>query len=206
MSRESPAVLLLVLLLITGCTQSAASARDPAVTSATPVQHDEASRAEPRQPFPRDLPDGVPRGLTPDQQKVDRHSADAVAEAFVVRLEAWDSNLDRRPNDAARRAAAYATPEFRARMLAGEPRGSPGERWTVLVSHHGWTTVTAELGGIGENPPTTTRAAVRPVTPVPVDHGADGWTSYPAVPGTYVVELQRAGKGQPWAVSSYTIQ
>lgn len=129
-----------------------------------------------------------------------------MAAAFVVRLELWDSELDRRPNDAARRAAAYATPALRTRMLSGEPDGSTGARWTGLVRHRGWSTVTARLGGIGESPPTTSTRAVRSVTPVPVDHGTDGWTSYPDPPGTYIVVLDRAGEGRFWAVSSYTIQ
>lgn len=199
-------VLGLASLIITGCTHPAAHPVPPARGSPTPVR----SAADPAtgrpQPFPRDLPAGAPRGLTPAQQRVDRRSADAVAAAFVVRLELWDSALDRRPNDAARRAAAYATPRFRSEMLAGEPDGLPGERWNALVSHHGWTTVTARLGGLGQDPPTTATSAMRAVTPVPVDHGTDGWTSYPGPPGTYIVVLDRAGKGRPWSVNSYAIQ
>jgi hypothetical protein len=144
--------------------------------------------------------------MTTGQQQVDRNDPDAVAAAFVVRLELWDTELDRRPNDAARRAAPYATPQLRAQLLSATPEGAPGNRWDVLVRHRGWTTVTTESGGIGEDPPTSDTAAVRAVTPVPVDHGVDGWTSSPDPPGTYIVKLSRVGKGRPWSVSSYTIQ
>lgn len=210
--RWAAVVLAVVSLMITGCTQPAARPVPPALGPMTPIPSktsiaSKANRAtDGPQPFPSDLPAGVPRGLTPAEQRVDRRSADAVAAAFVVRLELWDSALDRRPNDAARRAVAYATRKLRSRMLAGEPLGPPGERWAALVDHHGWTTVTTRLGGLGEDPPTTATTAMRAVTPVPVDHGTDGWTSYPEPPGTYIVVLVRAGKGRPWAVNSYTIQ
>lgn len=197
-----------VAMMLAGCTRPApAPPSGPvqvrAMPSRTAVPTPMVAR---HQQFPQDLPTGLPRGMSPTQRRVDRHSADAVAQAFVVRLELWDSELDRRPNDAARRAAAYVTPRLRARMLSGEPDGPPGQRWTGLVRHHGWTTVTTELGGLGENPPTTVGTAVRAVTPVPVDHGTDGWTSDPDPPGTYIVELDRVGKDRPWAVDSYTIQ
>ncbi|QGN34290.1 hypothetical protein [Microlunatus sp. Gsoil 973] len=144
--------------------------------------------------------------MTPALRTVDRHRVDAVAAAFVVRLQLWDTRLDRRPNDAVRRAAAFATPALRSRLLAGQPLSAPGERWTRLVEHHGWTTVRAEIGGIGESPPTVDHRAVRAVTPVCMDHGSDGWTSFPEPLGTYIVVLERAGTGQVWAVSGYTIQ
>lgn len=201
--RAVPGVLVAVLM-INGCTHPAPTA-EPRTSSPAPVPADDPATERPKA-FPRDLPAGRPRGLTAAQQKVDRRSADAVAAAFVVRLELWDTELDRRPNDAARRAAAYATTPFRNRLLFGEPSGSPGARWTELVSHRGWTTATTRLGGLGESQATTNTAAVRAVTPAPVDHGTDGWTSYPDAPGTYVVVLKRAEKDRSWAVGSYTIQ
>lgn len=200
------AVLLIASLMITGCTSPVPHRVPPPREHPAPVPSRAGPSTDRPQAFPRDLPAGVPRGLTPAQRRADRRSADAVAAAFVVRLELWDSALDRRPNDAARRAAAYATPVLRSRMLAAEPDGPPGERWNALVSHHGWTTVTTRLGGLGENSPTSATTATRAVTPVLVDHGTDGWTSDPEAPGTYIVVLHRAGRDRAWAVNSYTIQ
>lgn len=198
----------LAIVLITGCGQQKPAAVSPArpsvsATAAGPAGKPAVGSAH---AFPRDLPAGQPRGLTAAQTRVDRRSADAVAVAFVVRLELWDTRLDRRPNDAARRAVGYATPTLRGTMLAGEPEAGPGTRWAALAEHHGWTTVRTESGGLGEKPPTTITRAVRSVTPVSIDHGTDGWTSYPESPGTYIVTLQRTGKDRSWAVSSYTIQ
>lgn len=204
--RRLRPVLLAVIAaaMITGCTHPAAVPRR--TVSASPSARPSERFGLSPHPFPRDLPVGDPRGLSAAQRRVDRSSPDAVATAFVVRLELLDTRLDRRPNDASRRAAAYATADLRRRMLAAEPIGSPGARWTGLVAHHGWTTVSTRSGGVGADPPTTATAAVRAVTPVPVDHGTDGWTSYPDSPGTYIVALHRTGEGHSWAVSSYTIQ
>lgn len=209
--RAATAVLLVAaVLMITGCApQDAAPDRSgvESRTTATPRLSGQPSPSgQQPSPFPSDLPSGVPRGLTTAQATVDRKSADAVAEAFVVRLELVDTRLDRRPNDAARRAAAYATPRLRGQLLSGEPVGPAGVRWTELVQHHGWSTVSSQLGGIGEDPPTTATRATRAVTPIPTDHGTDGWTSHPDPPGTYIVVLNRDQKGAIWAVSGYTIQ
>lgn len=200
------AALLIASLLITGCTPPVAHRVPSPRGHRAPIPSGAGPSTDRPRAFPGDLPAGVPRGLAPGRQRIDRRSADAVAAAFVERLELWDTVLDRRPNDAARRAAAYATPELRSRMLAAEPDGPPGERWNALVSHHGWTTVTTRLGGLGENSPTSATTATRAVTPVLVDHGTDGWTSDPEAPGTYIVVLDRAGRDRPWAVTSYTIQ
>lgn len=207
-------VLTIIGLVISGCTLPALPGTDrqrtsppPATPSARPrVAAGTTSPTTPSTPFPDDLPGGDPRGLTPAQKRVDRDDPDAVAAAFVVRLQLWDTELDRRPNDAARRAVPYATPQLRAAMLSSAPVAAPGDRWAELAGHHGWTTVTTESGGVGEDAPTTDTTAVRAVTPDPLDHGDDGWISHPDPPGTYIVTLARVGKGRPWAVSSYTIQ
>lgn len=191
-----------------GCAEPAAAPSHSRAGPSSPATRS-ASADPPDQrpiPFPTDLPSGAPRGLTPAEATVDRGSADAVAEAFVVRLELMDTRLDHRPNDAARRAAAYATPRLGSRLLSNEPIGAPGVRWTELVRHHGWSTVASQLGGIGEATPTTATSATRAVTPIPTDHGDDGWISHPDPPGTYIVVLNRTPGGKVWTVSSYTIQ
>jgi hypothetical protein len=195
-----------IALLLTGCGHPAplAAGSRPALPPVPATADPRGSRSD---PLPRNPPTGGdPRGLNSTQRTVDLHDADAVAVAFVVRLQLWDTRLDRRPNDAVRRAAAYATPRLRSRLLAAQPTGGAGERWGRLTEHRGWTTVSTRLGGIGESPPTTDRSAVRAVTPVCVDHGSDGWTSFPDPLGTFVVVLARAGRSRVWAVSSYTIQ
>lgn len=210
MNRALTAIVMVVAALLTSCapqTNAPDSSRAAPPSPPPPIASTSGSPSDQRpSPFPRDLPPGVPRGLTPAEASVDRGSADAVAEAFVVRLELLDTRLDRRPNDAARRAAAYATPGLRSQLLSGEPVGAPGVRWTELVRHNGWSTVASRLGGIGEDPPTSATSATRAVTPIPTDHGDDGWMSHPDPPGTYIVVLNRPRKGRGWAVRSYTIQ
>lgn len=188
--------------------------------AATPSQ-DRASAGSARgrtaQSLPADPPgNAVARGLTPAQRTVDHDDAGQVASAFVVRLQAWDTRLDRRPNDAARRAVGFADPALRARLLATEPRAAPGRRWNDLVEHNGWTSVRTRLGGLGPEP-TTDNTAARAVTAIPVDHGADGWTAFPDTDWTYIVTLRRQrehrGRNGPpsakmaeWTVVGYTIQ
>ena len=147
----------------------------------------------------------IPRGLTQEQRTVDRRDPDQVATAFVVRLEAWDTALDDRPNDAVRRAVAFAGAQLRARLLAGEPAAAPGQRWNQLRRHHGWTSVRTRLGGLGP-PPTTSRTAVRAVSYTVVDHGDTGWVAFPGDDGTYIVRLRRSSVRAGWTVVGYTIQ
>ncbi|SDS71545.1 hypothetical protein [Microlunatus soli] len=154
---------------------------------------------------PRSTEPDAARGLTASQRRVDRRDADQVATAFVVRLEAWDTALDRRPNDAVRRAVAFADPVLRSRLLAAEPRSGPGARWNQLAEHRGWTSVRTRLGGLGP-PPTTDRSAVRAVSVTPVDHGAGDWIAFPDTGSTYIVTLRRQSQDAGWTVVGYTIQ
>lgn len=152
--------------------------------------------------------DGTPRGLTAAQRKINRSDASSTAIAFAVRMEAWDTKLDTRPEHAAVRAAKYAAPTLRRELLAKMPSSSPpGVRWNRLLAHHGWVTVSTVLGGMGPPPVDTATAAVRGVTVTPVDHGAGHWTSWPdrTERMTYVIDLTRSHRGTDWSVSSYKI-
>lgn len=204
-------VILLVLTLTVGC-----AGERPVVTGGSSAQPQPAApmtptgttRAESPGPSDRDRQrafSGPARGLTPAQRRVDRHDPDQVATAFVVRLEAWDTALDRRPNDAVRRAVDYADRSLRSRLLAAEPRAAPGQRWNVLADHRGWTSVRTRLGGLGPEP-TAEHSAVRAVTATPTDHGADGWTAFPGTGWTYIVTLGRGRQDAGWTVVGYTIQ
>lgn len=209
-------VAVIILLPLTGCSDpatapsSAAGRRSDTSTVGPPspaVTPDTAAPDTSRPEADASVPGGgdEPRGLTAAQRRVDRDDPDQVATAFVVRLEAWDTALDRRPNDAVRRAVAYAGPQLRSRLLAAEPGRHRGHRWNDLLDHHGWTSVTTRLGGLGPAP-TGERSAVRAVTCRPVDHGVDGWTAFPGDSGTYIVTLTRAPKRRGWTVVGYTIQ
>jgi hypothetical protein len=192
------------------CTSATTRAAVPTPIASSPA-HPPASAAPHRgaTPSPSASTSGeTPRGLTAAQRKVNRADASSTATAFAVRLEAWDTDLDAEPGGAAVRAATYATPKLRRRLLSNrQGLSAPGARWEQLVAHHGWVAVSTELGGLGPAPKDTATSAVRGVTTTPTDHGAGHWTSWPdrSERMTYVIYLTRTKPGADWSVSKYTI-
>lgn len=180
----------------------------PATTGApiTPTSNPDRATATPtRTPLPPGK-QGTPRGQqTSLHHPVDRSNADQVAAAWGQLLELWDCRLDRRPNDASRRAVKYATQQLRGKMLSGSPVAPPGHRWNQLCAHDGWTTTKARLGGLGAPPADTPDEAWRAVQITTTDHGANGWQGE-TTSTLYVVHLTRDTKEQPWQVASYRIR
>jgi hypothetical protein len=136
-----------------------------------------------------------------------RTTATDTALAFVINGENWDTRIDKRPNDASRRAAKLATPAFRHTMTAHQPQAAPGHAWNQLQAHHGYTTVTVQKGGLGPPPADNHHRAIRAVTIAnQTMHGRHHWTKPgPDTGQVYIITLRR-GSGGDWSVANFNIQ
>lgn len=193
----------------TGSTTPApAHSGTPTVQTASPTPHGTGT------PTPSPTTTGPtadqPRGLKPSlpHHQLRRDKATDTALAFVITAETWDTRIDKRPNDAGRRAADLATNDLRYQMTKGEPKAAPGAEWEKLVNHHGYTTVKTTPGGFGKPPPDTKTKAIRGVTVnKQTMHGDHHWTAKGDGSGSgYVFTLHRDHKGAPWSVSDYNIE
>jgi hypothetical protein len=89
----------------------------------------------------------------------------------------YDTRLDRRPNDTARRLASGGmTPTLRHQVITVAGAAPPDAQWQDWTRRHAYATVQATLTG-DEHPPDTTRSALRQVMATITLHGNDGWTS-----------------------------
>lgn len=197
----------------TGSTTPAPShSGTPTVQTASPTRHGTGTGTGTPTPSPTtsEPSAGQPRGLTPSLPKhqLRRDKATDTALAFTITAETWDTRIDKRPNDAGRRAADLATDDLRYQMTKGEPKAAPGAEWEKLVDHHGYTTVKTTPGGFGKPPPDTRTKAIRGVTVnKQTMHGDHHWTAKGSGSGrAYVFTLHRDHKGAPWSVSDYNIE
>lgn len=209
-----------VLVLAAGCTTRAPS-QGPSPTptpTATVVLDAQPGSPDPFTPLavpspstaPTQVPspslpagkDGVARGQI-DPATVDRANPDAVATAFAATLVAVDTKIDNRPNDAAKRAATYATADLSAAMTASAPISNPGAEWTTLQSHQGWTRVNTSAPttppGVISDPATETW---RTVTTVATPTGTDGWVGS-VTKLTWRAKLTRTSPSGPWQVARF---
>lgn len=209
-----------VLVLLAGCSSGnpAAKTSSSPTPTATPVLVLDAQPGPPGRFTPvatartstaRTVPSpslpagkkGVARGQI-DPATVDRANPDSVATAFAVTLVAVDTKLDNRPNDAATRAATYATADLSAAMTASAPISAPGAEWTTIQSHQGWTRVTtsspATLVAHADTPTEVWRAVTTVATPT----GADGWVGS-ATKLTWTAQLTRTSPSGPWQVARF---
>lgn len=168
----------------------------PATTDRTPSESDgpAPTPAEPGR-------SGTPRGLTVKIARLHRPDGNAVASAFGTLLGTYDAKIDNSVSDAARRAAALATPGLAAQLR--KQRSGPSTNWNQLVQHHAYTTVTVRLGGGGPTPADKITSGVRMVTINVQPHGTNGWRA-PPEDQTLLVFLTRSGKNKPWAVSKFS--
>lgn len=186
--------------------QPSPSASPPGTATAMPSDSPIATPS--RTPLPPGKK-GTPRGAaTSLPKKVDKTKASDVAEMFAINAELWDTYLDHRPNDSSARAAAWASPTLRKKMLTSAPLAAPGADWDNLVAQHGYTTVKIRFGGIGNPPPDTATTAYRAIQIAnQTEHSDHGWSHTGPDQGTlYIVTLHRLGPGKAWAVSNFTIQ
>lgn len=209
------------LLLVTGCTpdpliHGADPGATPTPPSSAPSVVLDAQEGPPAEVTPApttaplqagdvpspSLPAGKPgtaRGQI-DPRGVDRTSADQVAAAFGNALVAVDTNIDNRPNDAATRAATYATPELMAAMTASAPISNPDAAWTTLQAHHGWTSVVSTPARTAR--PDAPTEVWRAVTTTAQPHGEDAWTGT-TTQLTWTVQLTRPTSTGPWQIAQY---
>lgn len=144
---------------------------------------------------------GTARGQI-DPATVDRLNPNAVATAFAATLSAIDTQIDNRPNDAATRAATYATDDLRVAMTASAPISNPGAAWTTLHSHQGWTRVATGKPVAPAAHVDTSTDVWRTVTTVATPTSSDGWTGSP-VELTWTLQLTRTSPSDPWRVARY---
>lgn len=187
------------VVLLAGCTQSAAP-DGQAATNARPTPSTSSSRGllSPV-PSPQPVPtgqQGLPRGGFPTN--VDLSDPTAVSKAFARASFLVDTRIDVSPFDAARRAARWATPEYAAALRsAGVQPG--GMRWETLVAHDGYTTVTATPVRDDGRPADQLRRARRGWVLTITPHGAEGWTGEPRVQIMYLTLIRTQGQ---WQVST----
>lgn len=129
---------------------------------------------------------GAPRGGT--EGTVDGADADAVAEAIASTLLRFDTALDLSPQDAARRASKWMTPELADEQDAQVAGG--GAWWNDLAAGNGWTSTVTTPDP--EPPPDLgEKLAVRRLF-VTVQPHTDAHTAPAPAPQKWVVEVMLA--------------
>ena len=100
--------------------------------------------------------------------------------AALAVTEAWfryDTRVDHRPNDTARRLAlTWLAPAMRRQVLTFTSTADPGAEWAGWTAQHAWAGVDARPGG-DDRPADQDDAACRQVIAVITLHGDGGWTA-----------------------------
>lgn len=151
--RRSSLLLLPVVLMLAGCAGS-----DP-TSVPTEVPSPSGSSSQPNlDGAPGAVErgaDGIPRGA--DALVVDDQDPTSVAVKAVVTAWTWDSAIDRAPQDAARRAAPWMTPEAGA-LAANARTNAASDQWLQVSGEQGWTSATATVIPEDEAPDTAEAA------------------------------------------------
>jgi len=90
----------------------------------------------------------------------------------------YDTRVDHRPNDTARRLALpRLSPQLRAEVTGFDTAAAaaPDAQWQDWTRRHAWATVTVALGG-DDHPPDTADTAWRQVAATITLHGDQQWT------------------------------
>jgi hypothetical protein len=104
-------------------------------------------------------------------------TAEEAALAVVTAWFSYDTRVDTRPNDTARRLALpWLAPDLRQQVITYSTGTGPGASWESWAARHAWGTVAAGLGG-DDHPPDTVGTAQRQVVATVTLHGDDGWTT-----------------------------
>jgi len=184
-----------------GCTGAAAPS--PAAATSAAISAPAASAAGSRVAPPVAAPaNAVPAGTRGTPRggivtSVRRGDPTSVADAVAATAFRWDTRIDRSPQDAARRAVGWMTPQEAARTTAAATSGG-GAAWAALAAHHGWTSTTVR--GDTELPaPTTNTGAARRVVVTVTAHTGDR-TRLPGQSWLVLVTLQQAGR-HAWLAS-----
>jgi hypothetical protein len=100
---------------------------------------------------------------------------DEVALAATRAWFSWDTRVDRRPNDTARRLAlGWLTPTLRGQVVDFRSEASPGADWEDWARRHAHASVIARLGG-DDRPPDGADVTYRQVIAVITLQGDKGW-------------------------------
>lgn len=100
---------------------------------------------------------------------------DEVALAATRAWFSWDTRVDRRPNDTARRLALeWLTPTLRRQVVDFRSEASPGADWEDWARRHAHAGVTTRLGG-DDRPPDGADTTYRQVIAVITLQGDKGW-------------------------------
>jgi hypothetical protein len=140
-----------------------------------------ACAAEPSGPPPAEVATGAgtPAGTaaTRPGDSVFPGTPDAAALAVTAAWFRYDTRVDHRPNDTARRLAmAWLAPAMRRQVLTFTSTTDPGAEWISWTARHAWASVGARPGG-DDHPADLPDAAWRQVLAKITLHGDDGWTA-----------------------------
>jgi hypothetical protein len=177
-------------VILAGCGQFTAVTGSPTPAPKRSVQAFTAS------PYPSKVAGA--RAAMPDSRPGVNAGVDRVALAGVRAVEASDTAADAEPNDTVRRAAAWLTPAFVARVRAYPPVAAPGASWNAWAAHRAYLKVTVSLTG-DDHRADSTRVAYRQVVAVLHPVGRDGWRGQPL---TRVVFVSLATVRGQWRLAA----
>lgn len=200
--RGPQVVLCLAISLLAGCVGS--TEPDPALVPSVAWSSSPSATATPSlEDAPGAVPvggSGVPRGA--DALVVNDKDATSVAHKAVVTAWTWDSAIDHAPQDAARRAARWMTPQEAARA-ANARTNAASDQWLQVATEQGWTSVVATAIPEAEAPDTA-NAAGRLFRLVVTPHDRAG-TVLPSWSVTVAVSVFRSADGS-WRVGQMVAQ
>jgi hypothetical protein len=102
---------------------------------------------------------------------------EATALAATSAWLSYDTRVDHRPNDTARRLALpWLAPQLRRGVLGFAGGAPPGAQWSDWSAHHARATVESQLGS-DDHPPDVAGTAWRQVIAAVRLHGDGGWTA-----------------------------
>jgi len=128
---------------------------------------------------------------TPPTRTAGASTPDAAALAVTTAWFSWDTRVDGRPNDTARRLAPpWLAPALRRQVLAFTSDAAPGAEWAGWTARHARATVAVALGG-DDHPPDGPTQAWRQVGATIALVGDAGWTA--TVERTVFVRLEEIG-------------
>ncbi|GEM_PF-6585424 len=194
-----------VAVLLAGCAVERPSV--PAETSSSSSPRS-AGTTSPRSSSTALLtaPNAVPSGRTGfprggEVRGVKDDDPESVAAAVAQTTFRYDTAFDASPQDAARRAARWMTPEAAARVSALTAGG--GAWWLTLSANHGWTSTTVRPD-TEPPPPVSNASTARRVFVTVTAHAANGAT-LPGQAWVVVVALSQAPDGR-WRASQVLSQ